>query len=157
MVSFSGSANLTMPVTFGSDRPLLPWQREFAIFNTKSAITKLVQLIPQMPAPTRKFSGSVNLMVSVKLWYFCPRGFSIAVASTLVAPRFRRLWEWCFQGQLVVQILNFKNPRWWKHVITRFRGLKNWSLAPGEAPHQFLIQGRSLRGLELCYIKNGWR
>ena len=40
---FSGSANSTMLFTFGSDRPLLLWQRKFAIFNTKSAITKLVQ------------------------------------------------------------------------------------------------------------------
>ena len=69
MAWFSGSATSTMPVTFGSDRPLLPWQRKFVIFNTKSAITKLVQLIPQMPAPTRGFSGSTDLMVSVKL---CP-------------------------------------------------------------------------------------
>jgi len=45
MVWFSGSANSTMPVTFGSDIPLLPWQRKFAIFNRKSAITQLVQKI----------------------------------------------------------------------------------------------------------------
>ena len=32
-----------MLVKFGSDRPLLPWWRKFAIFNTKSAITYLVQ------------------------------------------------------------------------------------------------------------------
>jgi len=42
-VWFSGSANSTMPVTFGSERPLLPWQRKFVIFNRKSAITELVQ------------------------------------------------------------------------------------------------------------------
>jgi len=41
-VWFSGSANSTMPVTFVSDRPLLPWQRKFAIFNTKLAITQFV-------------------------------------------------------------------------------------------------------------------
>jgi len=67
MVWLSASANSTMTVTFGSDRPLLPWQRKFAFFNTKSAITYLVQLIPQMLAPTRGFTGLVNLMVSVKL------------------------------------------------------------------------------------------
>ena len=45
MVWFSGSANSTMPVTFGSDIPPLPWQRKFAIFSTKSNITQLVQEI----------------------------------------------------------------------------------------------------------------
>jgi len=150
MVWFSGSANSTMPVTFGSDRPLLPWQRKFAIFNTKSAITKLVQL---KPPDACTFSGSVNLMVSVKLWYFCPRGFSIVVASTPVAPRFRRLWGWVFQGQLVVQLSNVKNPRWWKHGITRFRGLKNWSLAPREAPPAISNSGRVSQGSRtMCYI-----
>ena len=67
MVWFSGSANSTMPITFGSDIPLLPWQRKFAIFNTKLAITQLVQEIRPMLAPTRGFSGSANLTVSVKL------------------------------------------------------------------------------------------
>ena len=45
MVWFSWSANSTMPVTFGSDIPLLPGQRKFAIFIRKSAITQLVQEI----------------------------------------------------------------------------------------------------------------
>ena len=53
-----------MPVTFGSDIPLLPWQRKFAIFNRKSA--NFQQKIghnsagagntPQILAPTRGFS-----------------------------------------------------------------------------------------------------
>ena len=58
MVWFSWSAISTMPVTFGSDIPLLPWQRKFAIFNTKLYTT-------QMLAPTRGFSESANLIVSV--------------------------------------------------------------------------------------------
>jgi len=61
MVWFSGSDNSTVPVTFGSDIPLLPWQRKFTIYNTKLAIK------PQMLAPIRGFSESANLMVSVEL------------------------------------------------------------------------------------------
>ena len=80
MVWISGSANSTMPVTFGSDIPLLPWQRKIAIFNTKLA-TKICDFrhkigynsacaghTPQMLAPTRRFSGSSNLMVLIKLF-----------------------------------------------------------------------------------------
>ena len=71
MVWFSGSANSTMPVTFGSDIPLLPWQREFAIFNTirPSYNSACAGDTPEMLAPTRGLSGSANLMVSVELCF----------------------------------------------------------------------------------------
>jgi len=40
-----GSPNLTVLVKFVPDEPLLPWQRKFEIFNTKLAISRLVQNI----------------------------------------------------------------------------------------------------------------
>ena len=61
-------ANSTMPVKFGLDIPLLPWPRKSAIFNTKSAITQLVQEIrPRILHLVGFFLGTANLMMSVKL------------------------------------------------------------------------------------------
>ena len=70
MVWFSGSANLTMPVTFGLDIPLtlVAMATKICDFQHKMGYNSAYAGdTPQMLAPTRGLSGLANLMVSVKL------------------------------------------------------------------------------------------
>ena len=62
----TGSAILTVLVKFMLDKPLLPWQRKFANFNRKFAITRLIQEICPRFLHQTGFSGSTNLIVQVK-------------------------------------------------------------------------------------------
>ena len=68
MVWFSGSANSTMPVTFGPDPGyiLVAMATQFCDFQQQKGYNSAcagdtLQII----APTRGFSGSANVMVSV--------------------------------------------------------------------------------------------
>jgi len=55
---FLRSSNLLVILKFTSDRPRLPWQQKFVNFNTKLAITRLIQKMePRMLHRTGVFWG----------------------------------------------------------------------------------------------------
>jgi len=68
MVWFAGSANSTMPVTFGSDRPFVAMATKICDFQHKIDYSSAnAGDTPQVFAPTRGFSVLANLMVSATL------------------------------------------------------------------------------------------
>jgi len=70
MVWFSGSANSTIPVTFGSwhGHTVVAMATKICDFQNKIGYNSACAGdTPHMLAPTRGFSGSANLMVLVKL------------------------------------------------------------------------------------------
>ena len=70
---FSRSANLLVSLKFTSDRPRLPWQRQFGNFNSKLARTPLNQEIElRILHQTGGFSRSSNLAVWLKFTSDCP-------------------------------------------------------------------------------------
>ena len=60
---FSGSANLMVSFKLTPDQPLLPWQPIVAIKHKISYNWACIEDTPPIIAPTRGFSGTVNLTV----------------------------------------------------------------------------------------------
>ena len=78
-------------VKFGSDRPLLPWWRKFAIFNTKSAITYLEHEV--RPRCLHTVGGFQDRTIK-----WCQSNFAQTTPVAMITKTYRILTENCYNS-----------------------------------------------------------